>query len=96
LIPSTNWRISNDDQHIVEHLQLKNTSKGSIINEEQHEALLQDLVSEEKPKFSDHYLITLSGWRIFSTFRTMNGSLQWNLKNIDSSPKPFFKMKPNK
>ena len=39
-IPSTNWRISNDDQHILEHLQSKDTSKGSIINEEQHEALL--------------------------------------------------------
>ena len=53
LIPSTNWRISNDDQHNIEHLQSKYTSKGSIINEEQHEALLQALVSYEKPKFKD-------------------------------------------
>ena len=31
LIPSIYWRNSNDDQH---------SSKGSIINEKQHEALL--------------------------------------------------------
>ena len=31
LIPSTDWRNSNDEQHI---------SKGSIVNEEQHEAFL--------------------------------------------------------
>ena len=40
LIPSTHWRISNDDQHIKEDLQSRFTSKGSIINEEQHESLL--------------------------------------------------------
>ena len=40
LIPSTNWRNSNDDQHILEHLLSKDASKGSIINKEQHEALL--------------------------------------------------------
>ena len=33
-IPSTNWWISNDDQHIIEHLQFEDTSKGSIINED--------------------------------------------------------------
>jgi hypothetical protein len=38
LIPSTDWRNSNDDRH---------TSKGSIINEEQHEVLLQALVSDQ-------------------------------------------------
>ena len=40
LIPSTNWRISNDDQNVLKHLQSKDTSKGSMINEEQHESLL--------------------------------------------------------
>ena len=40
LIPNTNWRISNDDQHLIEHLQSRETSKVSIINEEQHEAFL--------------------------------------------------------
>ena len=44
LIPSTNWRITNDDQHI---------SKGSIINEEQHEALLQDPVSDQNLELQD-------------------------------------------
>ena len=41
LIPNTNWRISNYYQHVIEHLQSRETSKGSIINEEQHEAFLQ-------------------------------------------------------
>ena len=40
LIPTTNWRISNDDRHVIEHLQSGETSKGSIINEEQHEDFL--------------------------------------------------------
>ena len=53
LISSTNWRISNDDQHILEHLQSKDTPKGSIINKEQHEALLQAPVSDEKPELRD-------------------------------------------
>ena len=34
LIPSTDWRNSNDDRH---------TSKGSIINEKHHEALLDTI-----------------------------------------------------
>ena len=38
LIPSTDWRNSNDDRY---------TSKGSIINEKQHEVLLQALVSDQ-------------------------------------------------
>jgi hypothetical protein len=53
LIPSTNWGISNDDQHIIEHLQLEDTSKGSTIKKEQHEALLQAPVSDENLKFRD-------------------------------------------
>ena len=44
LISSTDWRNSNDDQHI---------SKGSIINEEQHESLLQALVSDQNPELQD-------------------------------------------
>ena len=53
LIPSTNWRISDDDKHIVEHLQSRDTFKGSIINEKQHEALIQAPISDEKDKFRD-------------------------------------------
>ena len=34
-IPSTDWRNSNNDLH---------TSKGSVINEKQHEAFLKDPV----------------------------------------------------
>jgi hypothetical protein len=53
LIPSTNERISNDDQHVIRHLQLGHASKGSIINEKQHEVLLQALVSNKKSEIQD-------------------------------------------
>jgi hypothetical protein len=44
LIPSTDWRNLNDDRH---------TSKGSIINEKQHEAFLQDPVSDQNSELQD-------------------------------------------
>ena len=44
LIPSMDWRNLNDDQH---------TSKGSIMNEEQHEVFLQALVSYQNPELQD-------------------------------------------
>ena len=44
LIPSIDWRNSNNDRH---------TSNGSIINEEQHEALLQALVSNQNFEIQD-------------------------------------------
>jgi ribonuclease HI len=44
LIPSTDWRNLNDDRH---------TSKGSIINEEQHESFLQAPVSYKNPELQD-------------------------------------------
>ena len=53
LIPSTNRRISNDDQHVIRHLQSGHTSKGSIINEEQHEALLQAPISDQNYEIQD-------------------------------------------
>ena len=46
LIPSTDRRKSNDDQY---------TSKGSIINEKQHEVLIQALVSDQN--FEIQYLL---------------------------------------
>jgi hypothetical protein len=44
MIPSSDWRNSNDDRH---------TSKGSIINEEQHEVFLQALVSYQNSEIQD-------------------------------------------
>ena len=101
MIPSTIWRISNDDQHIIEHLQSEDTYKGSMINEEQHEAPLQAPVADEKPKFidplSNHIIKLENHLDLQDTFkRTMNGSLPWNSRKIYSSPKPAVKMKPNK
>ena len=44
LIPSTDWRNPSDEQHI---------SKGSITNEEQHQDLLQALVSDQNPELQN-------------------------------------------
>ena len=72
LIPNTNWIILNDDQHVIEHLQSGDTSKGSIINEEQHEAFLQALVSDQNPKLQD---LLENNFSLQDTYKgTMNGS----------------------
>ena len=63
LIPGTGWRNSNDHRH---------TFKGSIINEEQHEALLQALVSDQH---SEDKNILENHFGLQETFkRIMNGS----------------------
>ena len=74
LIPNTNGRISNDDQNVIRHLQSGHTSKGSIINEEQHESLLQALVSDQNFEIQD---LLENHFGLQDTFkRTMNGSSQ--------------------
>ena len=92
LIPSTDWRNSNDDQHI---------SKVSIVNEEQNESFLQDPVSDEKPELGDllsnHIIKLESHFGLQGTYKgTMNGSSQQKFRNLYSSPKPVDNMKPNK
>jgi hypothetical protein len=47
----TNWRRFDDDKHIINFLHSKDTFKGSIIDNEQHEALLQALALEDKPEY---------------------------------------------
>ena len=65
-------RISNDDKHVIRHLQLGHTSKGSIINKKQHEVLLQDLVSYQNIEIQN---ILENHFGLQDTFkRTMNGS----------------------
>ena len=85
LIPSTNWRYLHNDWH---------TSKGSIINKEQHESLLQALVSDQN---SENQNILDNHFGLQDTFkRTINGSLQRKFGKLYSTPKPLVKMKPNK
>jgi hypothetical protein len=45
----TNWRVFEDDEQIINFLHSEDTFKGSVIDDEQHEALLQASASEEKP-----------------------------------------------
>ena len=85
LIPSTDWRNSNDDRY---------TSKGSIINEKQQEAFLQALVSDQNSEMQ--YLLE-NQFGLQDTFkRTMNESSQWKLRKLYSAHKPVVKMKLNK
>ena len=48
-----NWRVFEDDEQIIIFLHSKYTFKGSIIDDEQHEALLQASTWEEKPEHSN-------------------------------------------
>ena len=55
LIPDniTNWRVFEDDKQIIKFLYSKDTFKGSVIDDEQHESLLQASASEEKSEHSN-------------------------------------------
>jgi hypothetical protein len=48
-----NWRIFEDDEKLINFLHLEDTFKGSIIDDEQHEALLQASSSEDKLEYSN-------------------------------------------
>ena len=43
----TNWRIFEDDEQIINFIHSVDSFKGLIINDEQHEALLQDSTLED-------------------------------------------------
>ena len=43
-----NWRVFEDDEQIINFLHSKDTFKGLVIDDEQHEALLQASTSRRK------------------------------------------------
>ena len=47
----TNWSIFEYDEQIIKFLYLEDTLKGSVINDKQHEALLQASALEDKPEY---------------------------------------------
>ena len=49
----TNWRVFEDDKQIINFIHSEDTFKESVIDDEQHEALLQSSTSEEKPEHSN-------------------------------------------
>ena len=58
----TNWRVFEDDEHILNFPHSKDTFKESVIDDEQHESLLQASALEENPKQSNgipNYIIRL-------------------------------------
>ena len=48
-----NWRVFEDDEQIINFLHSKDTLKGSVIDDEQHESLLQASTSEQKLEHSN-------------------------------------------
>ena len=48
-----NWRIFDDDEQIIIFLHPEDTFKGSVIDDEQHEAFLQASSLEYKPEYSN-------------------------------------------
>ena len=57
----TNWRVFEDDEQIINFLHSKDTFKGLVIDDEQHEALLQALASEKSLNIVMGCRKTLSG-----------------------------------
>ena len=53
LVNITYWMIFEDDEQIINFLHSEDTFKGSIIKDEQHEAILQTSVSEDKLEYSN-------------------------------------------
>ena len=49
----TNWRVFEDDEQIINFLHSKDTFKGLVIDDEQHESLLKASNLEEKPEHSN-------------------------------------------
>ena len=49
----TDWRVFEDDEQIINFLHSEDTFKRLVIDDEQHEALLQASASEEKPEHSN-------------------------------------------
>ena len=49
----TNWRVFEDDEQIINFLHSEDTFKGSVIDDEQHEALVQASASKENTEHSN-------------------------------------------
>ena len=65
----TNWRVFKDDEQIINFLHSEDTFNGLVIDDEQHEALLQASVQRKSLNTVIQCLRTLSGWRNCSIFR---------------------------
>lgn len=77
----------HDNKQIIDLLHLEKIFKGSMIDDEQHEALLQGLVSKEKPKLRDPFPKNISRmenhFKFQDTFKKMTNSSSWKYESID-------------
>ena len=49
----TNWRVFEDDEQIINFLHSEDIFKGLVIDNKQHEAILQASASEDNPEYSN-------------------------------------------
>ena len=89
-----NWRVFEDDEHIINFLNSKDTFKGSVIDDEQHESLLQSSTLEENHEHSngipkniirlDKMFYLQDKFRRPTNTKTCNLSLLYEVANLDT------------
>ena len=90
----TNWRIFDDEKKIINFLHSKDTFKGSIIDDEQHESLLQASALDDNPKYNNtmpkniirmEKLFNLQDKFKWSTnTKTISSPLEYEATNLDT------------
>ena len=88
-----NWWIFDDDPQIKDFIHLKDTFKGSVIDDEQHESLLQASTSEDKLEFYnpnpknivglDKYFDLRDRFKKPTNTKTNSLSLKYEYVNLD-------------
>lgn len=93
-----NWRVFEDEEQIINSFHSKDTFKRSVINDEQHEAILQALASEEKPEHGNEMPINIvrleklfdlqDHFRRSTNIKTSNSSLLYEVVNLGTEHNP--------
>jgi hypothetical protein len=94
----TNWRVFKYDEQTINFLHFEDTFKGSVIGDEQHEALFQDSALEEKPEPSNTMpknIVKLEKlfdlWEKFKRLtntKTRSSSLLYEVVNLGTEQSP--------
>ena len=87
----TNWRVFKDDGKIINFLHSKDTFKGSVIDDEQHEALLRASISEEKPEHSNTMpknIVKLEKFRRPTNTKNSSSTLLYEAMNLGTEQDP--------
>lgn len=95
----TNWRVFNDDEQIINFLSMEDTFKGSVIDEEQHDAEIKR-ESTKPSKVSHENSIPRSVVKLekfydlqdklkkVTNYKTHNSVMQYEVINLGTPDKP--------